>query len=155
MWDQVSQYFLPWSLGILVSLALLWICLQRPRLGQRLFGYLFLLGGIVQVYLAWIYPRDYLVFGQFTFFSIYRRFIYMILFRQAIWMGGLLVVLHFYLAYMFWTLNQPKKIAYLVALIWLTLLAPLGFGSAFPATVILGIALYTLWVNRQNRTEGL
>lgn len=155
MWDQLSQYFLPWSTGIAVSLILLRCCQRQPLIGQRLFGFLFLLGGLVNVYLAWIYPRDYLVFGQFTLLPIYRRFIYMILFRQAIWMGGGLVLLHFYLVYAFWGKDKLDVKAFLLTGALLLLLTPLGFGSAFPATIILGIALYTLWMNRQNRAEGL
>lgn len=153
MLDQVSQYFIPWSLGIVLALIVLFYCRRDLAKGRRLLGGLFLLGGMANVYLAWIYPRDYLVFGQFTMLPIYRRFIYMILFRQAIWMGGILVLLHFYLAYTFLRKGPLSKRAQTLALLLLLLLTPLGFGSAFPATLLLIIGLYYLSDQGQKATE--
>lgn len=137
MLDQVQQYFIPWSAGILYSLLVITLCVKEPTYGRGLLATLFLLGMLANVYLAWVYPRDYLVFGQFTFLDSYRRFIYMILFRQASWMGGLLVILHAYLAYTFWRKGPLPNLALFLAILFLLLITPLGFGSAFPAPLIL------------------
>lgn len=145
MWDQVEQFFIPWSLAIIGSVAILILCHRDPKWGRRGLATLWLIGGLLNVYLAWIYPRDYLVFGQFTFFPFYRRFIYMILFRQAIWMGALLVVWHFYLAFQFLRPGALSPWSLGLATILLLLLAPLGFGSGFPASLILLLGLYALY----------
>jgi hypothetical protein len=150
MWDQIIQYFTPWSLGIIASAIVLVFCRRQPIIGRRLLGSLFLLGGLANVYLAWIYPRDYLVFGQFTFLPIYRRFIYMVLFRQAVWMGGILVLVHFYLAYSFLRKGLLTTPTIAMAALLLLLLAPLGFGSLFPATLLLLLGLYYLSAQDRN-----
>lgn len=144
MWDQVEQFFIPWLLAILLSVLIGVLCHRYPKWGRRGLGALWLIGGLLNVYLAWIYPRDYLVFGQFTLSPFYRRFIYMILFRQAIWMGGLLVLWHFYLAFQFFRPGPLSPLSLVLTTVLLLLLAPLGFGSGFPASLILLLGLYTL-----------
>jgi len=145
MSDQVEQFFVPWSFAIILSVLISVLCHRRPKWGRRGLGVVWLMGGLLNVYLAWIYPRDYLVFGQFTFFPFYRRFIYMILFRQAIWMGAILVVWHFYLAFLFFRPKPLSSLSLGLAAVLLLLLAPLGFGSGFPASLILLLGLYTLY----------
>ncbi len=145
MWDQVEQFFIPWLLAILFSVLIWILCHRYPKWGRRGLGLVWLVGGLLNVYLAWIYPRDYLVFGQFALFSFYRRFIYMILFRQAIWMGAILVVWHFYLAFQFFRPGPLSPFSLGVAMVLLLLLAPLGFGSGFPASLILLLGLYALY----------
>lgn len=145
MWDQVERFYIPWSIAIILAIALLGLCKWQPRWGRRGFALLWLFGGLVNVYLAWIYPRDYLQFGRFTFLPFYRRFIYMILFRQAVWMGGLLIVWHVYLAFLFFRPKPLSSFSIGLASILLLLLTPLGFGSGFPATLILMLGLYLLY----------
>lgn len=145
MWDLVQQYGVAWLGGVIISCALLLACIWNPKMGRKMVGLLFLLGGIANIYLAWIYPRDYLVFGQFTFFEGYRRFIYMILFRQAAWMGGILVGVHFYLTYAFWKEGPVSIFAVATAILFFVLISPLGFGAAFPAPLILIIAVIYLY----------
>lgn len=150
MWDQANSYLLPWSLGIMTSVVLLVYCRRKPELGRYLLGSVFLLGGLANIYLAWIYPRDYLIFGHWVLLPSYRRFIYLVLFRQAIWMGGLLVVLHFYLAYVFLRKAPLTRATAGLAGAFLLLLAPLGFGAMFPATLLLLIGVYHLYQEARN-----
>ncbi|NRB53195.1 MAG: hypothetical protein HRU41_36400 [Saprospiraceae bacterium] len=152
--DQVQQYIIPWSIGIICSLIVLFLCIKKPFYGRRLLALLFLLGTLANVYLAWIYPRDYLVFGRFTWLDSYRHFIYMILFRQAMWMGGILVALHAYLAYTFWQKGPLPRVASFLAIFLLLLLVPLGFGSAFPASLLLLIGVVYLSRDSMNLTEA-
>ncbi|MBX2870839.1 MAG: hypothetical protein KTR30_02030 [Saprospiraceae bacterium] len=154
MLDQVQQHWMPWSAGIGFSLIVMLFCIRRPVVGRRLLAFVFLAGAVGHVYLAWIYPRDYLVFGQFTYLDSYRRFIYMILFRQATWMGGLMVVLHAYLAYVFWRKGALPKISILLSVLWLLLVAPLGFGSAFPASLLLLLGVIYLSKQPAELTEA-
>lgn len=144
MLDQIQQYAIPWSAGIIFSLIVTFFCIRHATYGRRLLALIFLMGTLAHVYLAWIYPRDYLVFGQFTFLDSYRRFIYMILFRQALWMGGALVLLHAYLTYCFWRDGKLSKTVVAFSAFFLLLVAPLGFGSAFPASLILIIGVIYL-----------
>lgn len=154
MLDQVQQYFIPWSVGIICSLIVLVFCIRKPFYGRRLLAFLFFMGAVVNIYLAWVYPRDYLVFGQFTYLDSYRYFIYMVLFRQAMWMGGILVVLHAYLGYAFWQKRPLPKVAIFLSMVFLLLLAPLGFGSAFPASLLLLLGVVYLARNSLNMTEA-
>ena len=154
MLDQVQQYFIPWSFGIICSLSILLLCIRKPFYGRRLLAYLFFMGTVANIYLAWIYPRDYLVFGQFTWLDSYRHFIYMILFRQAMWMGGILVVLHAYLGYVYWQKGPLPKVAIFLSIFFLLLLTPLGFGSAFPASLLLLIGVIYLSRDSANMTEA-
>ncbi len=144
MLDQIQQYAIPWSIGLIFSLLVTFCCIRQVSLGRRLLAILFLSGTLAHIYLAWIYPRDYLVFGQFTFLDGYRRFIYMILFRQAIWMGGILVLWHAYLTYSYWKKGPLSKVSISLSVLLLLLVAPLGFGSAFPASLILLIGIFYL-----------
>lgn len=153
MLDQVQQYFIPWSLGIAFSLLVTALCIRKPLYGRRILALLFLLGMLAHIYLAWIYPRDYLVFGQYTLLDSYRRFIYLILFRQAYWMGGLLVIVHAYLAYAFWKKGALGGATVLLSVLFLLLITPLGFGAAFPAPLILLIGVIYLYKNDAEPAE--
>ncbi len=154
MLDQIQQYLIPWSAGIMISLLVTVLCMRKPLYGRRLLAILFLLGMLANVYLAWIYPRDYLVFGQFTFLDSYRRFIYLILFRQAYWMGGLLILAHAYLAFSYWRNEAVPTPAIIGAALFLLLITPLGFGAAFPAPLILLFGIFYLYKNNVERAEA-
>lgn len=76
----------------------------------------------------------------------------MILFRQALWMGTLLALVHLYIAYHFLKGGPLSTLSVVMAIALLLLLAPLGFGSAFPATVFLMAGVYYVKVSMDLET---
>jgi hypothetical protein len=138
-----SPYFIPTIAANLVALVLFIAAVFWPRLVRWGYVVLFVSASLVNGYLALQRPALYVQsYGETAAISIYRAFIngYFATHAETILLavtaGQLLVALLLTRTGVFFWLGVVGACIFLLAI------APLGFGSAFPAPLILAAALF-------------
>lgn len=147
---EVTKIVPPEFLGLYVvsnavSLALVLSALKWPRVVRVLFVLIFLGAGGFNAFMALSRPEGYLVYGKWALLPAYRAFISGIFSRYtqpivfAIALGQVAV------AVLLAMKGRPLRLGVAGGIIFLLAIAPLGVGSAFPATLLLALALYLVW----------
>jgi hypothetical protein len=139
-----AEFLIPYLVSNAVSLALVLAAPKWPRPVRVLFVLIFLGAGSFNAYMAMSQPEGYLVYGRWALLPAYRDFISGVFSRYtqpivlAIALGQLAVgVLLTRKGRSFW-LGVAGGMVFLLAI------APLGIGSAFPATLLMALALYLM-----------
>lgn len=135
------EFLMPYLMTNAVSLALVFLAFKRHRLTRLLFILIFLLAGLFNIYTAFNDPDSYLDYGDMAVLSFYRDFIHGYftentqLIVVAIALGQIAVAA---------LLSAAGKLLHLGVfggVVFFIAIAPLGVGSAFPATLIMASAL--------------
>ena len=135
---------------LLIPVALLW-----PKVARILFGLIFTAAALFNGYTALTDASAYLMYGEVAVLPIYRDFIYgafsqsTALFIFLIASGQLAVGVMLLIG-----TRLPLALGTLGGIIFLTAIAPLGFGSAFPFSLFV-IAALVIMYRRLNGWEGL
>ena len=141
----LSEYLVPYIVSNIVAIGLLVVAVIWPRVARLLFVLIFLAAGLFNAFTALTQPEAYLMYGQLAVLKIYRDFIYGIFsqytaaFILAIAAGQLVVSA--FLA----SKGRLLRLGVIGAIIFLTAIAPLGIGSAFPFSLFAIIALVVMY----------
>jgi len=143
----LHDYLIPWLTTNAISLALIGICYKWPRIGSYFWSGIFLLAGFYNGLSAIRWPELYQVYGE-TAIPYYRDFItgffaeHAATFVLFIALGQVLISIGLF------TRNRLLyKTAIAGALIFLLAITPLGWGAAFPATLLMVVSLIFLYLN--------
>jgi hypothetical protein len=141
--NSMSNYLLPYAISNLVALFLLWLSWKRPRTGILIFGIIFILAGSFNFYTASTTPEVYMQYASWVLFDFYVDFI-LEYFRNN---AGIIVKMIAMGQLLTGTLLLIKKertqfAGVLGGIIFFIAIAPLGFGSAFPATLVMALTLF-------------
>ena len=73
----IQDYLIPYVVSNVVSIILIFICYRYAKVGRVIFGVIFLLAGIFNIYKVYKTPEIYAqVYGATAVFSFYKEFIY-------------------------------------------------------------------------------
>ncbi|HEY9045509.1 MAG TPA: hypothetical protein VIN08_06415 [Ohtaekwangia sp.] len=134
------QYIVTNIIAILTTITvMLW-----PNAGRVLLSGIFIGAAAFNAFTAMENPSLYLVFGELTVSDFYRTIILGPFSRHTqlyiYGIAGCQLLIGAFLLYK----GRLMKIAMVCAILFLLAIAPLGFGSAFPATLILSTAFLIL-----------
>jgi len=141
---QVPEYLIAFIISNALAILLLVLSLKQLKTARMLFFVLFVWACIANWSMALTKPEDYLFYGNLTFLSIYKSFIYGWFSNHIQLMVGFIATCQALIAVSFLLKGWIYKMGTLGAILFLLAIAPLGVGSAFPCTVILSVALYIL-----------
>lgn len=150
--ELVRQYLWPYVLSNAVALGLLAASLWRPRLTRYAFVLVFAAAGAFNAFTAIRDAGAYLMYGDMTPWGAYRSFItgifadHTALFVLAIALGQLVV------ATLLAMIRPWRLIGVAGAALFLIAIAPLGVGSAFPATLVMALAVLLAVVGEGRET---
>ena len=138
------EFIIPFTISNIVSVALLISAYKWPRIARILFVLIFLVAGLFNIFTAMTEPEAYLIYGDMAVLEIYRHFIHGIFSKYtqeivlAIALGQLCVaaLLNFK--------GKLLRLGVIGGVIFFIAIIPLGVGSAFPATLLMAIALITM-----------
>lgn len=145
----------PYIVSNLFSIAVVVLAIKWPRLSRILFVAIFVAAGIFNAYMALSEPEAYLSYADMAVLSSYRSFItgffsdHTQFFVLSIAFGQLLVAVLLSGDKNFLRFGVAGGITFFLAII------PLGLGAAFPASVILAIALLLMWQRSSTDTQHL
>jgi len=140
--ELLKQYLLPWTISNFVAILLLVATIRKPKLARLLFAILFAWACWINYVTAHQTPEIYLDYATLTPFNGYRDFIngwfkeQITLIVTMISIGQGLIAMGMLLK------GWLVRIACLGAIVFLTAIAPLGIGSAFPFSLTASLALY-------------
>lgn len=140
----LQAYLVPYLISNIIALFLLWLSWKAPRWARWSFVLIFIWAGSVNTYTSLTTPDVYLEYAQMAI-PLYRSFIlgwfvdhvqFMVL---PIATGQFLIALFLALG------GKWLKIGVIGGIIFLFAIMPLGVGSGFPCTLILAIALFSMY----------
>jgi len=155
------EYLAAYILFNVLALFLVWAGYTRPRIARFMFFVMFAVAGVANWRLASAAPTDYLTYAETTFFPFYKQFIlgwfsqHITITIQVIAGCQALIALGMLLkGFIF-------KVGCFGAILFLMSIVPFGVGSAFPCTLLMGIAVGAilttdqgtdyLWFNRGHK----
>jgi len=131
------EWLVPHLLSIAVAIAMAVAAWKRPNLGRGLFAALFLWAGLYNSRVALTDPSPYLDFAKLTESPVYRGIIEGPFARNIVAWVSLIAVGQLCIGLGMLLRGSLTRIASVGAIVFLVAIAPLGIGSAFPATLIM------------------
>lgn len=125
-----------------IAVMFVFLSWRNPKFGRMLFFVLFLSASVLNLYTASQRPDVYQYFAEMTWLDIYREFITGWFKSNASWFVTAIAIGQLLIAILMWSQRSWLKIGALGAIFFFISIAPLGFGSAFPATLIMAIGVY-------------
>jgi hypothetical protein len=141
--NDFNDFLIPYAVSNLIGLLLLWLNWKRPRAGLIVFGMIFLLAGIFNFYTASTTPEDYQQYASWAIINFYVEFItgffrdHAEVIVKVIAMGQILIG-----ALLLTKKGRMKLPAVIGGILFFIAIAPLGLGSALPATLIMALGLF-------------
>jgi len=134
-------FTLPYFVLIALCLGVVWLSIKRHRLTRLLFILIFLLAGLINIFIAFSRPEIYQYYGGMAIVDFYREFIYGYFKQYTIQIVSVIGLGQIVIAVLLSTSGLLLKLGSIGGVIFFIAMAPLGFGSAFPATLFLALAL--------------
>ena len=140
-----QDIWIPYVITHVITFLLIFICYKWPKIGKVVWGIIFVLAGIFNIYNGNSNPQKYVEYGQ-NAVGLYQKFIYGIfssytsLIVLLIALGQILVGIFLLMKRTLFLLGILGGIFFLVAI------SPLGIGSAFPSTLLMSISLVLLYL---------
>lgn len=157
-----AQMFIAHVVSLILAGALLIVSIRRPAAGRALFGLLFLWASLANLRMALTNPAAYLQYAPLAILESYRAFILGAFARHVAVIVSAIALGQLAIAVLVSLRGAAVRAGLLGATVFLLAIAPLGIGSAFPATVIAALAAVrlmfvpcprTLWSEITERTR--
>ena len=150
-----TPYLVPYLISNVIALSLLGLAFQRPRWVRWASIGIFLWAAWTNTRIALFHPADYQAFAELAVLDGYRQFIagwfreHTTLFLLPIAAGQCAIAILLFL-----NTRLTRRVGALGATVFLLAIAPLGVGSAFPFSLIYGLALGVMVRNLELTDEG-
>lgn len=128
-----------------IAVIFVFLSWRNPKVGRVLFFVLFFLASCLNVYTASQKPGVYQYFAELTWLDIYRGFITGWFKDNASWFVIAIAICQLFIATSMWLKGSLLKLGALGAIFFLVSISPFGFGSAFPATLIMAFAMFFIF----------
>ena len=141
--DFPNELILPVLVSNLLAIGLLILCYKKPRTGVIVWSVLFILAGIFNLFTAVNEPDAYLMYYLWAL-PPYREFIvgyfaeHTAMIVSSIALGQILIAVGLFI-------KNFRVLAIFGAIIFLVCITPLGWGSGFPATLIMAWSFWILY----------
>jgi len=142
--EAIKQYLVPLIISnVLFGLSIAG-AIKKPMWTRLFLGGVFSWAGWVNTHYALQSPEIYLEYGKFTPVSIYKEFIAGTFSKHIQWFVLSIAACQFLIFIGLMLNNVWTKLACLAGVLFGFAIAPLGVGSAFPATVLMAISFLIL-----------
>lgn len=132
-----------------IAVIFVFLSWRNPKVGRVLFFILFLLAVCLNVYTASQNAGMYQYFAELAWSDIYGQFITGWFKNNASWFVIAIAICQLFIAISMWLKGSLLKLGALGAIFFFISIAPLGFGSAFPASLIMAFAMFFILKNAE------
>lgn len=139
-----QAYLLPYIISNVVALILVYCAGQWPRVCRLLFLLLFAWASWTNWSTAVHTPEVYLDYANLTFLDLYRETIHGWFSEHILLAVGFIATSQALIAVSMALKGWIFKVGAMGAILFLVAIAPLGVGAAFPATLIMALAMGVL-----------
>lgn len=160
----------PWFISNMLGFILLWIALlvdddkrrgptaTTTAIARRSWGALMMIAGFVNAFVLWTEPNGYIEFGVLAIPPL-QHFIYSQYFFAAnpAYLVGPIILGQWAIGIVLLQRTPTParlKMALIGTFIWFLGIAPLGMGSAFPASLIYASTMLVCWKHHQKQQQG-
>src|ERR1700730_6027379 len=142
--DMLKQYLVPYIISNVVFALCITAAIRKPIWARIFLAGFFLCASYINSSSAIKSPEIYLAYGKLSFVPLYKNFIYGFFSRHIIQLIIPVAIGQFFI-FLALMLNKIwTKLACIGGIVFGMAIAPLGVGSAFPATVSMAIAFFIL-----------
>ena len=148
--DALSQYIVPYVFSNVIFMLTIFLAWKRPMWARYFFALSFLSASGLNATMALIDPKVYLTYGSIALLPFYQLFIDGF-FSKHISEIVLPIAIGQFLIFMGLILNKSwTRVACIGGILFGLGIAPLGVGSAFPATVSMSVAFFILLLKQEH-----
>lgn len=140
-----SEFLGPYLGSNIISAALVVAAVKRPRLTRALFVTIFLVAGMFNAYTAITEPEAYLMYADLAVLNVYRNFITGFFSSHSEIIVLAIALCQLGVAALLCGDNRFLKIGVGGGVMFFVAIIPLGVGSAFPASLLLAMAIVLMW----------
>jgi hypothetical protein len=148
-----EEYMLPIILANLVAVVLTLSSYNFPRFMRFIWGLVFIIAGIFNLITVYNEPRIYVDAYGPSAIQAYQQIIYGPFSEQPAIYVTLIAVGQIIVGSLIWSRKFWYYLGLIGGVIFMLAIAPLGVGSAFPATVIMALGLILMM--RKNRRKSI
>ncbi len=145
-----STYLLLYCISNATAFVILLAAWKKPRLARLMFLLLFAWAGWTNWTTALRNPEFYIEYADLSLLDIYKRFIHGWFSSHVTISIRFVAICQACIAASMLLKGWILKTGIIGAIIFLLAIAPLGVGSAFPFSITTSIALFLIFINRQN-----
>lgn len=128
-----------------IAVIFVFLSWRNPKVGRVLFFTLFFLASCLNLYTATQRPDVYQYFAGLTWLNVYRQFILGWFKDNSDWFVTGIAIGQMLIAISMWLKGSLLKLGALGAIFFFVSISPFGFGSAFPATLIMAFAMFFIF----------
>lgn len=128
----------------LIAIIMVVLSVRSEKAGRILFGGLFLFAGSFNLYLSFSNPDEFIYYAEFAFVDVYKNFFVTIYSDNSGPILFIISILQLLTAFGMEYQGKWVKYASYSATLFLLALVPLGFGAAFPSTLIMAYGTWRL-----------
>lgn len=139
-----QTYLIAYIISNVAALVLLYCASAWPRIGRLLFVLLFAWASWTNWGTALNNPEAYLDYAQLTFLDLYKQTIEGWFSEHTVAAVGIIATCQALIAVSMALKGWVFKVGALGAIVFLVAIAPLGVGAAFPATLLMALAMGVL-----------
>lgn len=137
-----NVFIIPMIVSNLFAVIMLPVSMRFPNVARAAFVVIFLLSGIINAIMALVQPAIYAdTYGELALFPVYRNLILGTFSQYANIFVIIIAATQFLISLLLTWNGCTFAVGAIGGIIFLLAIAPLGAGSAFPATVFLALAL--------------
>jgi len=140
-----QDILVPYIITHAVAIILIFICYKRPKIGKIVWGIIFILAGIFNMYTGISNPQAYIEYGQ-SAVGLYQKFIYGLFSSYTSLIVSLIASGQIVVGILLLMKRKLFLLGIIGGIIFLIAISPLGIGSAFPSTVLMSISLILLYL---------
>ena len=140
----LSDYWFPYVITHVITFILIVICYKWPKIGKVVWGIIFILAGIFNIFMVNKDPQAYLNYRE-NAVEFYKFFIDGVFHSFTIFIVSLIGVGQILVGVFLLRKGKLFLFGILGGIIFLVAIAPLGIGSAFPSTLLMAFSLFLLY----------
>ncbi|MCJ7681531.1 MAG: hypothetical protein MUP70_12450 [Candidatus Aminicenantes bacterium] len=144
----INDFLAPYIITNVLSLLMILICWKKPKSGNIIWGFVFLAAGLLNLFHGITKPASYLDYANMAVFPFLRDIINGPFSRMTTPIIALIAVgqmmVGFFLLYRSGRLN---RLGIAGGTLFLICIAPLGVGSAFPASLLMAASLILIYIH--------
>ena len=143
----LKEFLTPYIITNMFALLMIFICWKKPRTGKIVWGFVFLGAGLFNLFHGITNPTAYLNYANMAVFSFLRDFINGPFSRLTMPIIALIAVGQMFVGFfLLYRSRRMNRLGLIGGIVFLVCIAPLGIGSAFPASLIMAATLILILI---------
>jgi hypothetical protein len=144
----LPDYWFPYIITHVLTFVLIFLCYKWPKIGKAVWGIIFILAGIFNIFMVNKNPQAYLDYRAHAA-DFYKFFIDGVFSSFTIFIVSLIGTGQILVGIFLLRKGKLFLLGILGGIVFLIAIAPLGVGSVFPSTLLMASSLILLYIRQK------